>query len=116
MVLDSIKVRDHRNIDARSLAFGKLVAAKLMADPSLVEVARQNLANWMRTCSERARPALEEWLSAVDGSVEGVIALLTGTDERATRLRQSNPFAGVLTQEERTRIIRQFDHHEQKTA
>jgi hypothetical protein len=33
----------------------------------------------------------------LDGPVDGVVTLLTSPDERATRLRQSKPFTGVLS-------------------
>ena len=99
---------DHQTIDRRSLAFGQALAARVRADPALVDAARATLARWMSTCSPRARPALEEWEAVLTGPLDGVIALLTGTDERATRLRQSNPFAGLLPNEERLSIIRRF--------
>jgi hypothetical protein len=52
----------------------------------------------------------------LDGPPEGVVAVLTGEDERATRLRQSNPFAGVLSQQERNAILLQFESHDPATA
>jgi hypothetical protein len=44
------------------------------------------------------------------------MAVLTGTDERATRLRQSSPFAGLLSVAERTAIIREFQRRESTAA
>jgi hypothetical protein len=58
------------------------------------------------------RPALQEWSAALDGPIQGVISLLTDRDERSVRLRQSNPFAGVLSSAERNAIIRQFHSHD----
>src|SRR5437773_763644 len=90
-------MKDHRRIDERSLAFGRAIAARLAERPAdVTALARANIHRWMMTCSAGSRPALREWLDALDGPLEGVIALLTSPDERATRLRQSNPFAGVL--------------------
>jgi len=43
------------------------------------------------------------------------LKLLTGTDERAIRLRQSNPFAGLLSQLERNEILLRFESYD-KTA
>jgi hypothetical protein len=99
---------DHRLIDERSLAFGRAIAARLAEDPSLVNHARANIARWMRTASAGVKPDLAAWSAALDGPVEGVIGLLTADDERATRLRQSNPFAGVLCQQARSDILRRF--------
>lgn len=106
----------HRHIDDRSLWFGRAIAARLADDPSLVEKARATLERWWVTSSPGVRPALEEWRQALDGPPQAIIALLTGTDERATRLRQSNPFAGVLTPQERNAIIRRFQPHDATPA
>jgi hypothetical protein len=38
-----------------------------------------------------------------------VIELLRAPDERATRLRQSSPFAGVLTPRERQAILDRYE-------
>lgn len=105
-------MRGHQLIDARSLAFGREIAAMLAHRPSLVETAKANLARWMKTAAPATLPALQEWAGALDGPIEGVVALLTADDERATRLRQSNPFAGVLPPVVRNRIIREFQGHD----
>jgi hypothetical protein len=105
-------MRDHRLIDERSLAFGELLAAKLAGDPSLVEQARTTVERWLKHCAPGVRPALEEWQSALNGPINGVIALLTERSERATRLRQSNPFAGVLSSQERNAVLRRFAAYE----
>ena len=103
-------------IDERSLAFGRAIAERVAARPELIARARETVGRWLVTCSPGAQPALEEWLAALDGPPEGVIALLTNTDERAVRLRQSSPFAGVLTPLERTAIIRRFQSHDAAPA
>ena len=43
----------------------------------------QNLERWSKTCSPRIRSTLQEWRTVLDGPLEGVISLLTGSDERA---------------------------------
>jgi hypothetical protein len=107
---------DHRRIDERSLAFGRAIAAHLMARPELIEHARGNLERWLKTGSEATRPALLEWRAALDGPLDGVVSLLTGTADRSRRLRQSNPFAGVLTQQERNSILLAFGAHDESPA
>jgi len=101
-------MKSHDLIDRRSLAFGQAIAARLVADPSILEHARANIKRWLETCSPGVRPALLEWIAALDSGTESVLALLTSTDERAIRLRQSNPFAGVLPQSERNEILLRF--------
>jgi hypothetical protein len=107
---------DHRQVDERSLAFGRLIAKRVAERPELIAQARATAARWLQTASARSAPTIREWLVTLDGPVEGVMALLTGCDERATRLRQSNPFAGVLSPQERNAVIQQFHSHDPATA
>lgn len=109
-------VIDHRQIDLRSLAFNRLVRAKVEGDPALVEKALGNIEHWLVTCSPRVRATLLEWKDLLNGPRETLLTLLTSSDERATRLRQSSPFAGVLTAAERSSVLRQFHPHEQASA
>lgn len=109
-------MKDHRLIDERSLAFSHLIAEKLRADPAIIRHARGNLERWLRDCSERSRPALLEWRELLDGPVDEVLAFLISPEERAVRLRQSSPFAGALTPEERFAILREFQTRESHAA
>ena len=45
-----------------------------------------------------------------------VISVLLSTDQRATRLRQSSPFAGLLSVSERTEILKRFPTREPQPA
>ena len=101
-------MKDHRLIDERSLAFCRLVAEKLRTDPTLVQHARGNLERWLPDCSKRTRPALIEWRALIDGPMDELLRVLTSPDERGAQLRQSSPFAGILTPEERALILRDF--------
>ena len=109
-------MKDHRLIDERSLAFDRLVAARLRSQPALVEKARGNVTRWLETCSAGARPALLEWQRVLAGSFDELLSLIEATDERATRLRQSSPFCGILTEEERLGILREFQTRESAAA
>jgi hypothetical protein len=109
-------MKDHRLIDERSLAFHRLIAAKLRADPAVVDHARANLRRWLGTSSPNVRPVLLEWQAILDGAREPLLALLESDDEHATRLRQSSPFAGVLSTAERTAIILEFARRESSAA
>jgi hypothetical protein len=104
-------MRSHQWIDDRSLALHTAVAAKLEARPELLDVARQNLHRWLDT---RPAAALREWQAILDRSpLPEVIALLRARTAEATRLRQSSPFAGVLSQSERQSIL---DFYESRRA
>ena len=105
-------MKDHRLIDERSLAFHRLVAKKLRSDATVLDLARANLDRWKASASPRVRPVLAEWRALIDAP----LAVLTGEDERATRLRQSSPFAGALTSGERFAILREFQTRESHGA
>lgn len=101
-------MKDHRLIDGRSLAFDRLIAQKLRRNPILVNKARANLSRWLQTCDPRSAGDLFAWERELDKPLPQLLELLEATDERATRLRQSSPFCGILTPSERLAIIREF--------
>ncbi len=105
-------MKDHRLIDERSLALGAAIARGLEDHPSWIPHAQQTLERWLVTADPRVRPALLEWRALLSGPVADLIVVLTGPDERSMRLRQSNPFAGVLPISERNEIFRRFARHE----
>lgn len=100
-------MRSHQWIDRRSRALHEAVADRLAADPALLTLARANLDRWMST---RAAPAWREWQRLLDEEpLAEVLAILRSDDERAARLRQSSPFAGLLSPEERQQILERYD-------
>ena len=100
----------HSAIDARSLDMDRLIAQRLRENPAVLDKARGVLAKWMTSCDASVRPVFEEWRAILDGPISGVFAVLEGEDERSMRLRQSNPFCGVLTPAERTAILMSHWH------
>lgn len=107
---------NHELRDTVSLAFDRLAAERIAADPALIDRARATLTRWLATCSPRVRPVLIEWQTILDGPRESLLALLVATDERATRLRQSSPFAGIFSPAERSAILKQFQSHDPAAA
>ncbi|ADG73703.1 DNA binding domain protein, excisionase family [Cellulomonas flavigena DSM 20109] len=91
----------------RSLYLAYAIAGKLVQDPTLLDVARQNLAR-MRERHTRGRPAqwLREWQELLDGPLDALLAALTSPSQRSRELRQNSPFAGVLTDAERMAALR----------
>ena len=109
-------MKDHRLIDERSLAMHRLIAEKLRANPALAERAAANAGRWLETCAPGARGALLEWQRLLGGPREALLALLESPGERATQLRQSSPFAGALSADERNRILLEFHRRESRAA
>jgi hypothetical protein len=100
-------MRSHEWIDARSLALHEAVAVRLEARPQLLEVARANLKRWLA-----ARPvaALREWQRLLDSMpLPQLVQLLRSPEEEAVRLRQSSPFAGILSPAERQAILARYE-------
>jgi hypothetical protein len=98
----------HRLAEARSLAMHCLVAQKIAAEPRLLDVARRNLAAWAARYGDSVPRALEEWRAVLGRPWPEIAALITDPGEPATRMRQSSPFAGVLTASERRRVYEAF--------
>lgn len=68
---------------------------------AVIAKAKENLYRWGQASETGLSPAHAEWLSILNQCTPSEIAaLFVSTDENATRLRQSSPFAGVLTPKE----------------
>ena len=98
----------HRLIEARSLAMHCLIARKIAADPALLDLARRNLAAWLARYGDEPPRALEEWREILGRPWPDIAALITDPGESSARLRQSSPFAGMLTAAERQRVYEAF--------
>jgi hypothetical protein len=101
----SLLVSDHHRLDQRSLALHRAVSDIIRRDPAVVERALGNLARWETTSPG---PWIEAWRALLLGSRDELLAFLVERSERADRLRQSSPFAGVLSPLERRRIYESY--------
>jgi len=98
----------HQLLDARSLAMHALIAAKIDKNRELLAIPQTNLARWENRWGESTPRWLSEWRQILSRPWNEVAAILVSAGENATRLRQSSPFAGVLTPTERLRIYAAF--------
>jgi hypothetical protein len=98
----------HRLLEARSLAMHALIAAKIANDPALLCKPRRNLELWSARWGREVPRWAVEWRRILDRPWSEIAALISEPSENAARLRQSSPFAGVLTAEERKRIYEAF--------
>jgi hypothetical protein len=85
-----------------------LIANKLGTEPRLVEVARKNLRRWWTAAGERRPHWMKEWDEILRQPCSDIQAILADPSERGAALRQSSPFAGVLSARERRRIYEAF--------
>lgn len=94
----------------RSLWLAHAVAGTIVLDPvTTIGSAKQNLQRLQaqHTRGQLAR-WLREWEVLLDGPVEEVLATLTSQTPRARELRQNNPFAGVLSDAQRVRVLQEY--------
>lgn len=98
----------HRLLEARSLAMHAVIARKIERDPELLETARRNVERWSVQQGAEGPAWLAEWRELLKQPWESVAALITEPSENGARLRQSTPFTGILTNQERWRIYAAF--------
>ncbi len=92
----------HRTSERRSLALHRVIAERL--DKGMVEEARERVE---RLAAERHlhRRYAERWRELLSRPIAEIAATITADNQEGRDLRQSSPFAGVLNEQERRRII-----------
>lgn len=94
--------RSHRGPERMSLAYHRLLAERLT--PDVVEEARARLRRWER--ADRIDPRwAREWHAVLGGSLNQIAQVIASDGGRARALRQTSPFAGMLTEHERRRLL-----------
>lgn len=88
----------------RSLWLGVAVAGELVRDPVGV---KENARARLRTVPRQNRWT-KEWATLIEGPTRGVLHALTSDSVHARELRQNSPFTGVLSEDERQRILDAF--------
>jgi len=98
----------HDALDEQKRRLAAAVAARFTPR----EIRAHSLANLHRWKSSGAWvSAFDEWKRILAGADDGpLFAALLGRDESATRLRQSAPYTGMLSQDEVRRINEETAH------
>lgn len=92
----------HRVAELRGLAYHRALAPRLRKP--MVEQARRKLRRWQD--EERIDPRhARAWQEVLALPIEGIRAAIASDDERGRDLRQNSPFAGMLGERERRKII-----------
>jgi hypothetical protein len=96
--------------ERRTLELHRAIAARIQQDPD--GVRRQALANLNRRREADTQGNglhyIAAWATLLAGPPARLIDLMVSTDQAARDLRQSSPFAGVLSDEERLDILRRW--------
>lgn len=126
--LPSIRVGTHRRIrrsdvdallEAQSMTeeqrkqlwMHQAMLTHLLTRPEeVMGLARENTRRWssMHRADGRTAEYLREWDSILAQGLEETVGTILSTSPRARELRQNSPFAGVLSQAERTQALRTF--------
>ncbi|WP_041833035.1 helix-turn-helix domain-containing protein [Actinoplanes sp. N902-109] len=94
----------------RVLWLHRAVAGRLVNDPRAVMAAAAiNLRRLRRMHPEgRAWEWLDRWDAVLEQGVEAVLDVLTSSARFAVELRATSPFAGILSESERRRVLGAF--------
>jgi excisionase family DNA binding protein len=95
--------RSHRTPELHALAYHRLVAERL--DERLVEEAARRLRRWRKDGRIHPRWA-DEWERILAMPLPRIAKAISADTRRARELRQTSPFAGALTEQERRRLHR----------
>ena len=100
-----LTMRTHQQIDRRSLAMVRRIVAKIDADPE-----RRGFAHAKSVCERwlaQGIPSAREWRTLLEKPWEEVRTILLDESDEGQRLRQTDPFCGILTPQERWEIYRE---------
>ena len=104
-------MRTHQQIDQINLLLDQAIAYKLSANPALFEIVQENLVRWRRRVENGdvgSKSYLNRWEDIAAKGPVACIAMALEQSERATAMRQTAPFAGILTSGERMEILRRY--------
>ena len=105
----------HDLIDRRSLELHRLVAGKIRQQPELMDLVRDKLDRTLgeSRLSDSCKDALREWQTIFSlKSFEEILEILVEDSDEGQRLRQSTPFSGILSQQERGEVFRRYESAE----
>lgn len=94
--------RSHRSAELQSLAYHRLVAERL--SEAIVDAARRRVDRWRNEA--RVHPTwVAAWEKLLTRPIAEIAETIAADSPKARELRQTSPFAGVLSQQERRRIV-----------
>jgi hypothetical protein len=93
--------------DNFSLELHHRIADRLRLDPSLIQVAQNNLEQWRsNNPSWSSLLTIEEWQDLIDTlSLDDLIHEMLREDDEGQRIRSNSPFAGIISQKESREIL-----------
>lgn len=108
----------HEVIDERNCAYDEVIADVLRRDPAKLDRVVAWIEKWLADpdFSIHSKDALTEWLDLIRArGLAGVLEQLAERSEDAARMRQSSPFAVIMPQAERLRILERYEARRPRT-
>jgi hypothetical protein len=102
----------HEVIDERSYEMHQVIADVLRREPEKLEVAIAWIERFLADpdFSVHSKDNLTEWLDLIKTrGLPGVLEALSDRSEEGKRMRSNSPFAAIMPQEERLRILRRYE-------
>ncbi len=100
----------HSEKDRQLLILSRKLAKAVEQDPSLIRRAKDYIDHLLKEDQGTAARDLMEWRDILDMySIQRLSRLFTSSSERATRLRQSNPFFAILNFNERAQLANDLE-------
>jgi transcriptional regulator with XRE-family HTH domain len=100
--------------DRRSLALHRAIARRLRQTPESVLVTAQANLQRMKEQHPHASSLLDEWGRILVRPVESIVETMVDPSTHARDLRHVTPFAGVLSDAERTAVYKRFTEAERR--
>lgn len=94
--------------DQRSLAYHQIAVKKLADNPLIVLNRARRTLNKMRRHHPNAKAHFDRWRVWLKLPLDELIAKILDPSMTAREMRQVTPFAGILSPEERSKILKQF--------
>ena len=102
----------HQLIEERSYEMHQVVADVLRRHPAKLDLVVAWIGERLADpdYSIHSKDALREWLDLIHArGLHGVLEKLADRSEDAFRMRHSSPFAVIMPQDERMRILRRYE-------
>jgi hypothetical protein len=90
----------------------QVIADVLRREPAKLELVVSWIEHWLADpdYDVHSKDALKEWFDLIQSrGLPGVLEVLSDRGEEATRMRQSSPFAVLMPQDERLRILKRYE-------
>ena len=107
-------MKSHIQIDARNLALARHIVARIDLDSAHkgVDKARQTCNHWLDILPDVQHHCVNEWVEILKQQWKNIRSILLDPSEKATQLRQNNPFCGILSNRERWQIFKEYSDND----